>query len=199
MFINSAMVIFLLPLAFFRFFWWRFNVWGELAAIVLGLPLSVLVWFVLDFQNESRHSMWQGLSLLFGLSFLVLITVTLLTPAESKETLAAFYNRCRPPGFWGPVRALAEQPAGPVPSSSGIIFNSALGILACFGLVLATNAVFVGDWLKVLIGMAASILLGGWLIARVFEPEPTVSSQREEGRHDDLPPEPNKLNQTLLP
>ncbi len=37
MFINSAMVIFLLPLSFFRFFWWRFNVWGELAAIVLGL------------------------------------------------------------------------------------------------------------------------------------------------------------------
>ena len=29
MFINSAMVIFLLPLAWFRFFWWRFNVWGS--------------------------------------------------------------------------------------------------------------------------------------------------------------------------
>ena len=39
MFINSAMVIFLLPLAWFRFFWWRFNVWGELAAVILGLPL----------------------------------------------------------------------------------------------------------------------------------------------------------------
>ena len=47
----------------FRFFWWRFNVWGELAAVVLGLPLSILVWFILDFQNKP---MWQGIGLLSG-------------------------------------------------------------------------------------------------------------------------------------
>jgi solute:Na+ symporter, SSS family len=28
LFINSVMVMFLLPLSWFRFFWWRFNVWG---------------------------------------------------------------------------------------------------------------------------------------------------------------------------
>jgi SSS family solute:Na+ symporter len=72
MFINSTMVIFLLPLSFLRFFWWRFNIWGELSAVVLGLPLSIFVWFVLDFQNSATHPMWQGLGLLFGLSFLVL-------------------------------------------------------------------------------------------------------------------------------
>jgi len=58
---QLAMVIFLLPLSFFRFLWWRFNVWGELAAVVLGLPLSILVWFGLDFQNPARYPMWQGL------------------------------------------------------------------------------------------------------------------------------------------
>lgn len=36
LFINSVMVIFILPLSWLRFFWWRFNVWGELAAIILG-------------------------------------------------------------------------------------------------------------------------------------------------------------------
>ena len=46
--------MFFLPLSVFRFFWWRFNVWGELAAIVLGLPLSILVWFILDFQTPRR-------------------------------------------------------------------------------------------------------------------------------------------------
>src|SRR5688500_10863740 len=77
LFINSAMVVFLLPLAWLRFFWWRFNVWGELSATVLGLPLSILVWFVLDFQSRP---LWQGLGLRFGLSWLVLSTVTLCTP-----------------------------------------------------------------------------------------------------------------------
>ena len=69
MFINSAMVMFLLPLSFFRFFWWRFNVWGELAAIVLGLPLVDPGLVRLDFQNTAVHPMWQGLGLLVWAEF----------------------------------------------------------------------------------------------------------------------------------
>ena len=101
LYINLAMVMFFLPLSVFRFFWWRFNVWGELAAVVLGLPLSILVWFVLDFQNAEKHPMWQGLGLLFGLSFLVLLIVTLLTPAESPETLRRFFIVAGRPVFGG--------------------------------------------------------------------------------------------------
>lgn len=170
MFINSAMIIFLLPLSFFRFFWWRFNVWGELAAIVLGLPLSILVWFGLDFQNAAKHPMWQGLGLLFALSFVVLIAVTFLTPAESPETLARFYERCRPPGFWGPVRALGGLNAAPASRMGPLIASTVLGVAACLGLVLATNALFVGDWFRLAGGLAMAILLGIWLVRRMFRP-----------------------------
>jgi SSS family solute:Na+ symporter len=170
MFINSAMVIFLLPLSFFRFFWWRFNVWGELAAIVLGLPLAILVWFGLDFQNAAKHPMWQGLGLLFGLSFVVLILTTLLTPAESDETLARFYQRCRPPGFWGRVRNRAGSVMPEAAPVKPLVVNCALGILACLGLVLATNALFVGDWFTAVVGLLGAVGFGAWLIRRMFEP-----------------------------
>jgi hypothetical protein len=180
MFINSAMVIFLLPLAFFRFFWWRFNVWGELAAIVLGLPLSILVWFGLDFQNTAIHPMWHGLGLLFGLSFLVLVTASLVSPPESMETLVRFYRRCRPPGFWGPVRVQAGMVGPAMPPNHPWLGNSLLGILACLGLVLATNAVFVGDWPRMLGGVAAAVGLGGWLVRRVVE-SPTVETASPQG------------------
>lgn len=193
MFINSAMIIFLLPLAFFRFFWWRFNVWGELAAIVLGLPLSILVWFVLDFQNSATHPIWHGLGLLFGLSFLVLIVVTLLTPAESQATLAKFYERCRPPGFWGPVRAKIDLNAAAVPPGGRLIANSLLGILACLGLVLATNAVFVGDWPRVLGGLAATGLLGAWLVRRMFEPALAGRSDLDKRPEEESPPTPGSV------
>jgi len=170
MFINSAMVIFLLPLSFFRFFWWRFNVWGELAAIVLGLPLSILVWYVLDYQNAAKHPMWQGLGLLFGLSFVVLVAAALLTPPESTETLRRFYDRCRPPGWWGPVRAASGAPrTGPSPAR--LVADSLLGTLACLGLVLAANALFVGDWLRLAVGCAAAVAFGAWLVQRVFAPD----------------------------
>lgn len=177
LFINSAMVIFLLPLAWFRFFWWRFNVWGELAAIVLGLPLSILVWFVLDFQSRPA---WQGLGLLFGLSFVVLTTVTLLTPPESKETLRRFYERCRPPGFWGPVSDRTLAIANGEPSTGKLVFDASLGMLACLGLVLATNALFVKDWLTLSGAMVLCLAPGGWLIRRVFDrPGGTTSVKAE--------------------
>jgi solute:Na+ symporter, SSS family len=165
MFINSAMVIFLLPLAWFRFFWWRFNVWGELAAIVLGLPLSIIVWFVLDFQSKP---MWQGLGLLFGLSFVVLILATLLTPAESTETLKRFYARCRPPGFWGPIRREVQLPETGDPSPGRMFVDSMLGIVASLGLVLATNAVYVGDWPRFGGSTLVCLATGGLLLRRIL-------------------------------
>jgi solute:Na+ symporter, SSS family len=169
MFINSAMVIFLLPLSFFRFLWWRFNVWGELAAVILGLPLSIFVWFVLDFQNAARHPMWQGLGLLFGLSFLVLIAVTLLTPPESEETLAVFYKRCQPPGFWKPIRTRLGATVQVSALPGRLLVSSLLGVLACVGLTLATNALFVGDWVRVVGGAAAVVVFGAWLVFRVVD------------------------------
>lgn len=165
-FINSAMVIFMLPLSWFRFFWWRFNVWGELAAVVLGLPLSILVWFVLDYQSKP---MWQGLGMLFVLSFVVLTLITLLTPPESPETLKRFYARCRPPGFWGPVRGHIKLAVTGEPSAGRLMSDSLLGILSCLGLVLATNAIFVLDWRTFLISLAGSVGLGSWLLLRILE------------------------------
>ncbi len=164
-FINSAMLIFLLPLGLFRFLWWRFNVWGELAATVLGLPLSILVWFVLDFQSKP---MWQGLGLLLVLSFVVLIAVTLLTPPESLATLRQFYQRCRPPGWWGPIRRSMPPDEASAREHRRLGVDALLGIVACFGLVVATNAVIVGDWWRLSAGLAGALGAGGWLIHRTL-------------------------------
>ncbi|MCO5052839.1 MAG: sodium:solute symporter [Verrucomicrobiae bacterium] len=174
LFINSAMVIFLLPLAWFRFFWWRFNVWGELAAVVLGLPISIFVWFGLDFQHKE---LWQGLGLLFGLSLVLLLVVTLLTPPESKETLKTFYARCRPPGFWKPIRAEVVLPVNGEPTTGEMFVDALLGIGSALGLVLATNALFVGDWGRFTISIISCVMAGGWLLRRVLRaPKPIAAA-----------------------
>ncbi len=165
LFINSAMVIFLLPLSWLRFFWWRFNVWGELSAVILGLPLSILIWFGLDYQSKP---MWQGLGLLFGLSLVVLITVTLLTPPETPETLRRFYARCRPPGFWEPVSDTCPLPPSDEPSAGVMLVDSLLGMVASLGLVLATNAIFVGDWPRLGLALMVSLVTAIWLLRRMF-------------------------------
>jgi Na+/proline symporter len=183
LFINSAMVIFLLPLAWFRFFWWRFNVWGELAAVVLGLPLSIIVWFGLDFQSKP---MWQGLGLLFGMSIVVLLTVTLITPPESKETLKRFYARCRPPGFWKPISSEVQLPNTGEPTIGEMLVDSFLGITAALGLVLATNAFYVADWLRFFASILACVVTGTWLLRRILlnakQPKPVEQMEIETVR-----------------
>jgi SSS family solute:Na+ symporter len=165
LFINSVMVIFILPLSWLRFFWWRFNVWGEIAAIILGLPLSILFWFILDFQNKP---FWQGTGLLFLASNATLILVTLLTPPESREILVNFYERCRPPGLWKPVREKARLSQTGDPSLGRLLFDCALGTAACFGLVVATNSMFAGARSVFAGGMIAAVGFGTWLIRRIL-------------------------------
>ncbi len=85
------------PLLVGRWLWWRFNAWGEIASILaslLALP------FVLKIPGEA-----YALRLLTMGVFAttVGVVVALLVGPESPETLRAFYQRVRPPGFWGPV------------------------------------------------------------------------------------------------
>jgi SSS family solute:Na+ symporter len=150
LFINSAMVIFLLPLSWLRFFWWRFNVWGELAATVLGLPASIYVWFFLDFQNRP---LWEGVGILFLASFVILLGVTLLTPPESDETLRRFYLKCRPPGLWGKFKLELSPNVQGERTLKRELFDCFIGTL---------------DWTRVIVSLVVVVGLGAWLIKRVL-------------------------------
>jgi SSS family solute:Na+ symporter len=101
-FINAAMIAPALPLAWLRWFWSRFNVWGELFGLVISVPLASFVWFWIKWDPESR--VWQPTLLLLGIGLIGSIVVALLTPPESEETLRNFYLKVRPPGAWGKMR-----------------------------------------------------------------------------------------------
>jgi len=165
LFINSVMVIFILPLSWLRFFWWRFNVWGELAAIILGLPLSILFWFILGFEHRP---FWQSTGFLFILSVTLLIAVSLLTRPESDETLVRFYERCRPPGIWRTIRRKAAPSEKSEPPIGRLAVNCLLGIAFCLGLVIMTNSLFASDWVLFAAGALGFGLFGYWLIKRIF-------------------------------
>jgi len=163
MFINSAMVSFILPLAVYRFFWSRFNVWGELTATIVGLPLSIVIWFVLGFKDRPY---WQGLGLLFVSGAVSLFLATMLTPPESDETLRRFYKRCRPVGLWKRIREDLGEEYSPEEKTGTLLLKSFFGVLACLGLVVATNAVFVGSWLLFGVAVIVTGVFGGLLIRR---------------------------------
>ncbi|MDQ3687050.1 MAG: hypothetical protein M3430_15860 [Acidobacteriota bacterium] len=168
LFINSVVFAFILPLSWLRFFWWRLNIYGEAAALIIGLPLSYIVWFPLGFSNEQAHPFWQGFLLLFGLGMVVIIAVTYLTRPERIETLREFYGRCRPPGWWGPVvndfspevrRAIRQE-------TLTDIIDCALGVVFCTAAILAVISPLGRHWGVFIAALLIGLLSGGLFIAR---------------------------------
>jgi Na+/proline symporter len=129
LFINSALVVFPLPLAWLKWFWWRTNVYGEMAGILGAFPVGYVVWFGSDavlpaalrtwahgvfhlnvdglvpaFGDLDRFPFWMGFAIMFGLGWASILLATLLTRPESIEVLRTFYRDVRPIGFWGPVQ-----------------------------------------------------------------------------------------------
>lgn len=160
LYINSVMIAFILPLAWLRFFWWRLNIWGEAAGVVLGLPLSYLIWFPMGF---SQRPFWLAFFVLFASGWAVILAVTLLTPAENMETLERFYQRCRPPGLWGPVTSRLDGAARRRARADFVADLRACGYGAvlCGCMVAGLNGALAGR--HVLLGI--SVLLGvisGW-------------------------------------
>lgn len=168
LFINSVVFAFILPLSWLRFFWWRLNIYGEAAALIIGLPLSYIVWFPLGFSNEQHHPFWQGFLLLFGLGFATIIAITYLTPAERIETLREFYRRCRPPGFWGPVvREFGGEERQQIRRETLTdVIDCGLGVVFCAAAIEAIISLLGRHWEIFGASMLVSILSGGLFIAR---------------------------------
>jgi len=168
LFINSVVFAFILPLSFLRFFWWRLNIYGEAAALIIGLPLSYVVWFPLGFSNEQAHPFWQGFLLLFGLGFATIIAVTYLTRPERIETLREFYARCRPPGFWGPVvKDFSPEVRQEIRQETLTdVYDCILGVVFCTASIMAVISPLGRHWGIFAASLAVCLISGGLFIVR---------------------------------
>jgi SSS family transporter len=168
LFINSVVFAFILPLSWLRFFWWRLNIYGEAAALIIGLPLSYIVWFPLGFSNEQAHPFWQGFLLLFGLGFATIIAVTYLTRPERIETLRKFYDRCRPPGFWGPVvKDFEPQLRSEIRQETVTdVIDCLLGVVFCTSAIVVVISPLGRHWEMFAAALAVCLISGGLFIVR---------------------------------
>ena len=120
-----------------------------------------------EYQLGDEAEFWVGSGILFATALAVLTAVTLATPPESRAVLTRFYERCRPPAGWKAIRAAAALPPPADPPLRRMIFDSLLGMLACLGLVTATNAVFTGGIPACALGLLGAAGCSAWLLARL--------------------------------
>ncbi len=101
-----------------RWYWWRVNAWSEIsamaAALVSTLALrSQALWMALAGRPEPFHGsdpvVFAKTTLCTtGVTTLVWLVVTLLTPAEPGQTLVDFYRRVRPDvRGWRPIAKIS--------------------------------------------------------------------------------------------
>ncbi|MDD5449428.1 MAG: Na+:solute symporter [Candidatus Omnitrophica bacterium] len=94
-----------------RWYWWRINVWCEIASLISTVVISLLL-------LNPGVSKLLGIPLLYTddyypirlvftlvLCTTISLTVAFLTPAEPQAHLEKFYRRVRPGGWWGPISA----------------------------------------------------------------------------------------------
>jgi solute:Na+ symporter, SSS family len=164
LYINAVMIAFVLPLAWLRFFWWRLNIWGEAAGVLLGLPLGYLIWFSMGF---SRRPFWFAFFVLFGTGWVVILLATLLTRPESKATLERFYQRCRPAGYWSPVTsALGKEAVLTVRREfRKDLADCFVGIVVCGSIVILLNAIVAQSW-GLVAGTAFTLIISSTVFIR---------------------------------
>lgn len=90
------------PVYLLRWFWWRVSPWSEIAAMIASLPVLILRPHALAALGLPA-GLLPELLFMVGATALVWLPVTLAAAPVDRGTLKTFYNRIRPPGWWGPV------------------------------------------------------------------------------------------------
>jgi len=152
-----------------RWYWWRINAWGEIAA--MGISFFLAVWF--EFYHEAAGMVALGASqrLVIGVAVTTVgwVVVTLLTPPTDPDRLRAFYAAIRPLGpGWKPVAAVTTEVADErVESLTAGFLAWFLGCLAVYAALFGTGYLLYGSTLP---GVACLALfaLAAWQLARVL-------------------------------
>jgi len=166
------------PVLLARWFWWRTNAWSEIVAVVTS-GLFFVAWPLVRglFGLEpvggdpvaSHHDLVKLLFITFG-SMACWVSVTLMTPAESRERLVAFYRRVRPPGFWGPIAREAGPDVKREPFGELVVLWLA-GVVLCFGLLLGIGKVIFGAWAVAAAYLTAASIAGVVILRLTRRPD----------------------------
>ena len=128
-----------------RWFWWRINAWSEISAMIISFLIAVYFEFV-HTNMLGLEALEPSFQLVFGvlLTSIGWVTVTLLTPPASPETLKSFHQLIRPMGggWRGAGLGLEPDPDGSSPTAAFLAWF--LGCIAIYGALFGTGYALYG-------------------------------------------------------
>ncbi len=149
-----------------RWFWWRINAWSEVGAMLASFVVS-LAFFV---SAKLGHPVDNVSALLttIGITTVVWVAVTFLTPPVEAGVLAKFYALVRPAGpGWARIRRQSGLGASP-DSMPLALLGWVLGLASVYGALFATGAFIYGREAQGILwsAIAAAAIVGLLAIGR---------------------------------
>lgn len=151
-----------------RWFWYRVNVWSELAGMTISFLVAVyFAWIhgALGFEPVAAQ-----LQLVAGVAVTTAgwLAVTFATPPEDRATLQRFYDKIRPLGRgWRRVvdagGAVAEGDRDPRSSVTAAFLAWFLGCVLVYGALFGTGYLLYGQPAAAALALGASVVAGAWL------------------------------------
>lgn len=149
-----------------RWFWWRINAWSEVSAMATAAVVSLFLQLFLKWDSGDPKGFAYLMLVTVGVTTVVWLAVTFLTPADPMEKLVAFYLKVRPEGpGWKRVRAAAgvtEKNA-----SGGLLMQFANWILGCvmiYAFLFGLGELILGSGVRGLIYMAVGLIAGAIIL-----------------------------------
>jgi Na+/proline symporter len=128
-----------------RWFWWRINAWSEVSAMAAAFVVSVALQTAFGLSSDDPIGFAKIMLITVGITTVVWLTVTLLTPPEPDETLVSFYRRVRPAAaFWKPVAKLAPEIA---PARDGMrnLLDWLCGCILIYGALFGAGKIVLNE------------------------------------------------------
>ncbi len=153
-----------------RWYWWRINAWSEVSAMIIAAVVSLFLQTRWHWNSDDPAQFGWLMLVTVAITTAGWVFVTLVTPAEPRDTLVAFYRRVRPTGpGWKPIAAIAGVP----PSRESLVRQLVAWVFGCiliYALLFGIGLLILGPrlWGFVLFAVAA---ISGAMIFRVFDPE----------------------------
>ena len=134
-----------------RWFWWRVNAWSEIAAMLTPIIVyTVLITFTSIVFPSTMF-------IIVGITTVVWVGVTYLTPPVSASTLDSFFRRVHPCGIgWRAVQARIPEIQGD--EHYGVLAGSWLaGVIMVYAALFGIGSIIFGDYLR---GAGYAVVVG---------------------------------------
>jgi solute:Na+ symporter, SSS family len=167
------------PIYVARWIWWRVRARTEIAAMIAsGLTATALVvfnegWSLGPLSPDGVLGYEGRIILVVATSLSVALAVTFLGARPDPASLVPFYEKVRPPGWWGPVAARARV-APRRGELAWSLIGTAASLLLVFGLLFTVGALIFGQTQRALVAGTVAVL-GTFLVVtaarRIFASE----------------------------